>query len=79
MSGPVIWVGQPGALEECGSVFVLMLESGDETFRFAMPPHAARRLCETGIRAVADWERKAASFEPLPLSVSAPREKRPKG
>jgi hypothetical protein len=76
MSGPIIWAGQPGRLEERGGVFMLTLESGDETFRFAMPPHAARRLCETGIRAVSAWERKAASFEPLPLPVS--RGRRPK-
>jgi len=60
MSGAVLWAGEPGIFEESGGVFVLTLQSGDETFRFAMPPSAARRVCEVGGRAVNNWERDEA-------------------
>lgn len=65
MSGPVYWISEAGRLEESDGVFILTLGSGGEGFRFAMPPHIARRFCEAGIRTINQWERDEAEREPI--------------
>lgn len=70
MSGPITWADKPPRLEESGGIFVLTLESGGEAFRYAMPPHAAMRLCQVGIRVFNDWQREAARSVPVPFPAS---------
>jgi len=65
MNGPIIWTGKLGRFEESGGTFVLTLESGGETFRFAMSPHLARGLCFVGLRTLDDWEASRAPVAPF--------------
>lgn len=65
MSGPVYWIDEAGRLEETDGTFFLTLKSGNEAFRFAMPPSAAIQLCGLGARLIADWERNEAEREPI--------------
>ncbi len=60
MSRARLWVERIEQFEGTGGVFMLSLQSGDETLRFAMSPHIAGKLCAYGAKALRDWERDPA-------------------